>query len=142
MKAFLDTSVLVAVFQESHEHHQRSFDLFAGLDRATGSCAAHSLAEFYAVATGMPGRLRVRPEHAILFVENLRERLTVVGLDADEYGKALTFFSGLGVTGGTIYDALLAQCALKARAKSLYSWNLRHWQQLGPQVQALVKTPP
>jgi predicted nucleic acid-binding protein len=32
------------------------------------------------------------------------------------------------VAGGAIYDALLAGCALKAKAEILYTWNVRHFQ--------------
>jgi predicted nucleic acid-binding protein len=141
VKAFLDTSVLIAVFQESHVHHQSSFDLFVSLKKPTASCAAHSLAEFYAVATGLPGRLRVRGEHALLFIENILERLTVVSLTPEEYAAALRAYSGMGITGGTIYDALIAQCALKAGAETLYTWNARQWKQLGLAIADRLRTP-
>jgi len=141
MKSFLDTSVLVAVFQEGHVHHEPSFRLFTGMEKGSAFCAAHSLAEFYAVATGLPGRLRVRPEHALLFIDSVIERLEIVSLDPGEYVTALTTFSRLGITGGTTYDALIASCALKAEAEVLYTWNTRHWQQLGPAVSARVRTP-
>lgn len=141
MKSFLDTSVLVAVFHEGHVHHQTSFRLFTELEKASGGCAAHSLAEFYAVATGLPGRLRVRPEHALLFIDSVLERLSIISLDPREYVAALTTFSRMGVTGGTMYDALIASCALKAEAETLYTWNARHWQQLGPAISGRVRTP-
>ncbi len=141
MRAFLDTSVLVAVFQESHVHHQPSFRLFVGLDKTSGCCAAHSLAEFSAVSTALPGRLRVRPEHALLFIDSVLERLEIVGLDPGEYVAALTTFSRMGIAGGTIYDALIASCALKAEADTFYTWNVRHWLQLGPTVSGRVHAP-
>jgi predicted nucleic acid-binding protein len=33
----------------------------------------------------------------------------------------------MGIVGGAVYDALLAACALKAKAETLLSWNLRHY---------------
>ena len=36
--------------------------------------------------------------------------------------------------GGTIYDALLAKCALKANATTIYTWDLEHFRRLGPEV--------
>ena len=77
----------------------------------------------------------------MLFVGNIRERLTIVALTADEYARTLQTFAELGVVGGTIYDALLAGCALKARAKTLFTWNIRHYAQLGPKVAPLLQTP-
>jgi len=36
-------------------------------------------------------------------------------------------FTSMGIVGGAVYDALLAACALKAKAETLLSWNLRHY---------------
>ena len=80
-------------------------------------------------------------EQALLFIGNIRERLTIVGLTAEEYAKALQTFAELGVTGGAIYDALLAACAMKAKAETLFTWNIRHFAQLGPNVARLLQAP-
>jgi hypothetical protein len=50
-----------------------------------------------------------------------------VSLDGEEYAKALGAAAALGVVGGGIYDAMLAHCALKAQAETIYSWNARHY---------------
>ena len=89
----------------------------------------------------MPGKHRVGPEQCMLFIADIRARLTLVGLDPEEYGDMLERFSGLGITGGAIYDAALAACALKSNARALYTWNLRHYEQFGPEVNRLLKTP-
>ena len=47
----------------------------------------------------------------------------------------------MGVVGGTIYDALLAQCATNVKAETIYTWNIRHYQLLGPDVVKRIKTP-
>lgn len=141
MTSFLDTSVLVAVFYGDHAHHQSSFRLFVSLDPSTGCCGAHSLVEVYATLTRMPGRLRVTGEQALLFLKNIEERLSVVALDAAEYSAALRSSATLGILGGTIYDAMLAHCALKADPESIYTWNVRHYQQCGPEILRRLKTP-
>ena len=43
--------------------------------------------------------------------------------------------------GGTIYDALLACCALKAKATTMYTWDLNHFRLLGPEVTRRVQSP-
>jgi len=48
----------------------------------------------------------------------------------------------VGIVGGAIYDAVLAQCALKADAEVLLTWNDRDFTRLGPEIARLVKTPP
>ena len=56
MKAFFDTSVLVAVFWEDHPRHQASLDLFYDARKKEAACAVHTLAEVYAVMTRLPVR--------------------------------------------------------------------------------------
>jgi predicted nucleic acid-binding protein len=141
LKAFLDTSVLVAVFYGDHVHHRPSLDLLTRTGKKDGSCAAHSLFEVYSVLTRMPGKHRINAEQAILFIADIRDHLTTVALTADEYAKTLQSFAGLGVAGGAIYDAVLAACALKANAETLFTWNIRHYAQLGPKVAPLLQTP-
>ncbi len=81
MKAFLDTSVLVATFYADHEHHSTSIDLFLRFGKKDACCAAHSLAEVYATLTGMPGRRRVSGNEGLLSLGGIRERLMLVALD-------------------------------------------------------------
>ena len=128
MKAFFDTSVLVPVFAADHVHHEASLNVFLKFGTKQSGCAAHSLAELYSTLTRMPGKHRVSGEHAMLFLTEVRDHLTVVALDEGEYYTTIEGVSSRGVVGGGIYDALLASCARKAKADTLYTWNLRHFQ--------------
>ena len=141
MKAFLDTSVLVATFYAQHEHHAPSIELFLRFDKNDACCAAHSLAETYSVLTGRTGKNRATPDEALLFLGNIRDRLTIITLDSQEYFAAIEASAALGIVGGALYDALLAHCALKAQAESIYTWNLKHFQRLGTTITASIKTP-
>ncbi|NBR87889.1 MAG: PIN domain-containing protein [Verrucomicrobia bacterium] len=141
MKAFLDTSVLVPVFYGDHVHHDASLDVFTRFAKSEACCGAHSLVEVYASLTRMPGKHRISPDQAMLFIANIRERLTVVGLTPDEYADMLQAASEKRSAGGTIYDALLAACAVKSGAKRLFTWNLRHYGQFGPDVTRVLQTP-
>ncbi len=141
MKAFLDTSVLVSAFLGDHPHHRPSLDLLAGCKPTEAACAAHSLLEVYSVLTRMPGKHRVTSDQALLFVGNVREHLSLVALTAEESVTALEQFAAAGVSGGAIYDAHIAACALKSRATALYTWNTGHFSRLGSQVAPLLRTP-
>lgn len=141
MKAFFDTSVLVPVALGDHENHEACLDLFVSHTRADACCGAHSLAEVYAVLTKLPGKHRITPDQAMLFIGSIRERLALVSLNGDEYADVLIQAAALGIQGGTVYDMLLATCALKARAKAIYTSDLRHYAQCGPEVQRRLKTP-
>ena len=120
MNGFLDTSVLVPVFYGDHIHHRASLELFVQFDKSTGCCGAHSLAEVYSTLTRMPGKHRISSDQAILFIGEIRERLSVISLDGDEYARALEASAARGIIGGGIYDAMLAHCALKARTEAIY----------------------
>jgi predicted nucleic acid-binding protein len=141
VRALLDTSVLVATFLGDHEHHEASLDTFVRLGKRQACCAAHSLAEVYATLTRMPGKYRVSCEQAMLFLQEIRQRVTIVALDEDEYYETIEQASALAVTGGALYDALRARCALKAKADMIYTWNVKHFQQLGQGTAIRVKTP-
>jgi predicted nucleic acid-binding protein len=141
MKWFFDTSVLIPAFLEDHEHHEASLSAFLETDRRSSCCAAHSLAEVYSTLTRLPGRHRLSGEQALLFLENIRERLTLVTLDPEEYFAAVQQAAGAGIVGGAIYDALLAQCALKTHAETIYTWNVKHFQRINSEIARRVKTP-
>lgn len=70
VKAFLDSSVLIATFYADHEHHEPSLDLFLRFDRKDACCGAHSLAEVYATLTSMPGIWLMFSEVVGFIVEN------------------------------------------------------------------------
>lgn len=141
MKSFFDTSVLIPVFLEDHEHHEASLEAFLKADKQQGCCAAHSLAEAYSVLTRLPGKHRLSGEQVLLFLQDVRGRLTLVVLEAEEHYAAIKDAAAAGVVGGAIYDALLARCALKARAEILYTWNAKHFRQFGPEIVRRVKNP-
>lgn len=77
----------------------------------------------------------------MLFVGNLRERLSIIALTSDEYCAALEASAALGIVGGGIYNAILAHCALKAKAQAIYTWNVRHYTPCGGEVMGRVRTP-
>jgi predicted nucleic acid-binding protein len=141
VKVFLDTSVLVATFYGDHQNHESSAELFLSYGPDEACCAAHSLAEVYASLTSMPGKYRTSADEALLFLDNIRERLSIVTLSKDGYFKALESSAAAGVAGGSIYDALLAHCALKAGVEKIYTWNIKHFKRLGAEIAKLVTTP-
>lgn len=141
MKSFFDTSVLIPTFLEDHEHHEASFAAFLKADKQHTCCAAHSLAEVCSAVTRLPGNHRLSGDQAFLFVQAIYDRLKVVSLNAQEYSAAIEEAATRGIVGGMIYDMLLAQCALKAKAVTIYTWNVNHFQRLGPEIARRTKTP-
>jgi predicted nucleic acid-binding protein len=122
-------------------YHERSFAAFVAAEKRRDGCAAHSLAEVYSTMTRLPGRHRLRGEQVMLFLENIVEHLALVALTGHEYRVALKEAAEAGIVGGTIYDALTAQCALKVDADIIYTWNTRHCDLFGPSIAKRLKTP-
>ncbi len=141
MKEFFDTSVLVAAFWGGHVHHQPSVTRLGAASKKQSACGIHSLAEVYAVMTALPVKPLIPPEQALLFVEEVRDRLTLVALNSEEYFAAIQRTAGRGFSSGRVYDALLLACAAKIKAQTIYAWNLKHYQALAPELSARIHTP-
>jgi predicted nucleic acid-binding protein len=141
VKAFVDTNVLVSAFYTDLVHHEASLTLLEKYPQTQVCCSAHSMAELYSTLTRMPPPRRARPEEAMLFLGDIKSRLTLIALTPDEYFAAISEYSARGVVGGAIYDALIARCALKARAEKIFTWNIRHFRQFGPEVEKKLRTP-
>ena len=80
-------------------------------------------------------------DRALLLLDQIRERLTIITLDEEDYYSTIASAVGVGIVGGGIYDALLAKCALKANASVIYTWDLEHFRRLGSDVARRVRTP-
>ncbi|MGO9988180.1 MAG: hypothetical protein ACLQAR_00965 [Steroidobacteraceae bacterium] len=65
----------------------------------------------------------------------------MIALDEIEYFKALEHAASAGISGGAAYDAIIAHCALKAKAKTIYTWNVKHSNRLGENVASCVRRP-
>ena len=141
MKAFLDTSVLVAAFYGDHEHHEPSLDIFLRFGKKNACCGTHSLAEIYATLTAMPGKRRVGGDAALLFLTDIRDHLTLISLNDRDYFQTIEEAAALPLASGAIYDALLGHCALKAKAETLYTWNTQDFLRLPQPIAARVKRP-
>jgi predicted nucleic acid-binding protein len=140
VKAFFDTSVLVAAFQEVHIHHAPSLATFLAFDKKQACCSLHTLAELYSTLTRMPNT-HVSGNEALRFIENVERGLTLITLEALDYRSALERAATEGMTGGLIYDAILIQSAIKAKAETIYTWNVVHFRRFGPDVAKRVKAP-
>jgi predicted nucleic acid-binding protein len=138
---FLDTSVLVAAVLVQNAHHQRSLSAFLRTDKRQSCCAAHSLAEVYSTLTRLPGNQRMSSDQVLVLLDDIRNRFTLVALEPEEYCATIAEAAARGITGGTIYDALIARCALKAKATTIYTWNVEHFRRCGPDIAQRVRTP-
>jgi predicted nucleic acid-binding protein len=141
LKYFLDTSVLVAAVLFQHPQHDKSLAIYRSANRRTACTSAHSLLEVYATLTRLPGNQSVGSEQALLFIDDVRSRLTVTALEASEYWSLLESAVAENIVGGTIYDLLIAHSALRAGAETIYTWDVAAFKRLGPEIARRVRTP-
>jgi predicted nucleic acid-binding protein len=126
----LDTSCMVAAVCTWHEHHLAAA---AEIDRRLGrgerlAVAAPALVETYAVLTRLPSPHRLAPADAWALVKaNFIEHATVVALNGHACARLLARLSALGIGGGRTYDAVIADCAGRAKVDALLTFNRRHF---------------
>jgi predicted nucleic acid-binding protein len=144
MKVMLDTSVLVAAMVAAHAQHRRAQPW---LQRAIAGnfeflVAAHSLAELYAVLTTLPVSPRISPAAAARLVqENVLTPATIVALTATEYAQVLRHLAEQAISGGAVYDALIAKAAEKAGVDKLVTLNGEDFRRVWPAGAAKITSP-
>lgn len=129
----LDTSVLVAALITSHRHHEPSVKVLLSVIRQKekGCISQHTLAELYSSLTNYPSHPRLSPAAAeSLILENILVHFRLINLAPKDYRAAIRRTRERKLGGGIIYDALILQSALKAKAKALYTWNTADFQRL------------
>ena len=138
----LDTSCLVAAVTTWHVHHQATR---RELDRREDAgqeavLAAHSLAEAYSVLTRLPEPHRLRADDALALLEANWARAPLVALSAADYWRVLRRCRDTGISGGAVYDALIAAAARKARVAAVLTWDTEAFERFLEDVPA-VRTP-
>jgi predicted nucleic acid-binding protein len=141
MKAFFDTSVMVAVYWRDHPGHAESIARFSNATPHHSFCGLHSLAEVYATTTALPVRNTITPDQAGLFAQDILRHCTLVALTEDEYASTIERAARKGFKSGMIYDALLMRCAEKSKADVIYTWNLKHFRAIAPELADRIRTP-
>lgn len=123
---------ILPVFPGYNEHSLRAF-------RDLSVC--HTLAELYAVLTRLPVRPPIAPEIAEHLIARNLQKFEVVTLMREDYQQAINRLVSLQLPGGVIYDALIAQCALKTDVEQILTLNPKHFIRLGEDVAQRVEVP-
>jgi predicted nucleic acid-binding protein len=107
---------MIAAVCSWHEHHsQAAGEIQQRLQRRQRMItAAPALVEAYAVLTRLPPPHRLSPEDSLVLLEaNFVKGARTIALQA----------GSKGVAGGQTYDAVIAMCAIKAKASALLTFN-------------------
>lgn len=123
MGATCDTSVLVAALSRWHPSHTQARSAL----HSVAAIPDHCLLETYSVLTRLPPAHRVSPRLAGEVLTALP--IDVISLPVDARKALVGRLALLGIRGGAVYDALVAETALEhglhlvtldARARSTY----------------------
>ncbi len=91
--------------------------------------------------TRLPLRPAIPPPVALQLIEENLRGFQTIALSAANYRAVLRRLEKLNLAAGAIYDALIAQAALKARVERLLTLNPGHFRRLGKYVEAMVLVP-
>lgn len=135
---FFDTSTLFAALTAEHPQHA-----WARAQRVRAEqvgLSTHTLAETYKVLTMHP-HVRLPAAEALALLRAVRQSSLTISLNDTDYFAALERCKQQHLSGSVIFDALIAQAALKAGAGSLVTLNSKDFLRLGEDIAALVVSP-
>lgn len=144
MRVFCDTSVLVAASVRAHPHFNRARPILEAVasGRDEGVVACHSLAEAYSALTSLPLSPRLQPLEAERLIDvNVRAHFRLQPVPAAAYGAAIRGCVALSLGGGAVYDALLVECARRARCDRIYTFNLTDFRRIAPDLAKRIVAP-
>lgn len=77
--------------------------------------------------TRLPSPYRLSAIDALTVLERNWSTTETVTLDDVESWRVVKRLAEAGVAGGRVYDGAIAECAGKARADELLTWNVKHF---------------
>jgi predicted nucleic acid-binding protein len=135
MKVLFDSSALIAAFVESHSKHieARTWVSRAKRKEIEYVVAGHSLFEVYSVLTSAPFQPRITPGIAQeLLKENVEDFAEIVALSKKDHQRIIQKLAELNLSGGIVYDAIIAECALKSKADQIITSNSKDFVRISP----------
>lgn len=144
VKVYVDTNVVVADAVETHIHNSNAAELFRQikLHKWVPVISTHGISEIYAILTGTPFQRRISPSEAWqILQENVLTKFEVEPLSRHDYIKMIKDCAAQGWTSGSIYDALHIAIARKAHCSRIYTFNVKHFRQLAPDLHDRIMAP-
>lgn len=126
MNVAADTSVLVAALASWHEHHRVALRALAPMNSIIGHCVL----ETYSVLTRLPAPHRLAAPDVVALLDHVTAGHPSFALSAAEQQALIARCAAATLTGGAIYDALIAATCtrhalrlltLDARARHTYA---------------------
>jgi predicted nucleic acid-binding protein len=115
----VDSSVIIAACASWHEAHRQAREVMGQAPRLIGHCAL----EAFSVLTRLPAPQRVPPALVVDFLHETFDDEPLV-LSAAAMGDLVRSLHQRGITGGAVYDGLVAMSA-RAHDAELLSFDRR-----------------
>lgn len=143
LKILFDSSVLIAAFVESHPKHKYalSFLMKAKNKEFQLFVSSHTILEIYSVLTSAPFKPKITPIIAKQLIENNIKNIakTIYLTDEDSF-TIVDKMCNSNFSGGIIYDAIVIECALKAKADEILTLNSKDFLRLTDKTSIKVST--
>jgi len=144
MKALFDTSLIISGIVESHPMHAKCLPWLqlAKAGEVEAIIVSHTLAETYAVLTTLPVKPRISPLVAHRLIDNNLQTLArIVPLTIADYWNTIQRMTEMGLSGGTVYDALIATVARRLSVDKLLTLNTDDFRRVWPEGKQVITTP-
>ncbi len=143
MKILFDSSVLIAAFVESHPKHKSalSFLMKAKNKEFQLFVSSHTILEIYSVLTGAPFKPKITPIIAKHLIENnIKNIAKTIYLTDENSFKIVDKMCNSNFSGGIIFDAIVVECALKAKVDEILTLNSKDFLRLTDKASIKVST--
>ena len=117
---------MIAAVCSWHEDHERAVrEIHNRLNRRQHMIvAAPALIEAFSVLTRFPTPHRISPNDALIILEtNFVKDVKIIALSVAHYTALLRGAPEAGISGGRMYDAVIAACARRARVRTVLTFN-------------------
>jgi len=144
MKVYFDTTALVAACVELHPHYNQSIRALQSAREKTleGHISGHALAESYSVLTRTPFRPPIYPGLAWkILQEDILPYFEIVTITPQMYQETIRDCADHGWIGGRVHDANHLRCARELECERIYTFSVRHFQQLAPDLAQRIGAP-
>jgi predicted nucleic acid-binding protein len=132
----VDSSVVIPLLCIWHEFHERA--AIALQTRKKLLLPLPVLNESYSVLTRLPSPYRVQGSAAYQSLHGSFSDASIATLPADKAWSFLDEVQVAGITGGRIYDALIAAIAIEAGAQELITFNPRHFEPFSDRLRITI----
>ncbi|MBU2444304.1 MAG: PIN domain-containing protein [Bacteroidetes bacterium] len=143
LKILFDSSVLIAAFVESHPKHKSalSFLMKAKNKEFELLVSSHTILEIYSVLTSAPFKPKITPIIAKQLIENnIKNIAKTIYLTDEDYFEIVEKMSNSNFSGGIVYDAIIVECALKAKIDEILTLNSKDFLRLTNEISMKVST--